>query len=636
MFPKPSYRCLNPACSEVLDYMDVIVDKRVKPCHDFYRHVCGHWLTKTSQTPTASSSSFMADVLRNYTARRHREMMAKTELAEPAGAVSRYYSHCVNYLAVPRSLQDIVNKVFEVSDTKALTWPGMSSDQIFSQLLRLSFVYRLHALFKITTGKIENKVYIGVNRCASFQQRLPKKANKDHSYLETVLKAVGGKNVTEAVIASCSALDDSIGLNGTHRSGSSTPLAPASNTDCAEFPPEKWVQGTSSQSELKLPNGTDVLARDFNGTCSDLRSVLLHEMPLVKALYPLALLVVNFLKLDFMHTAESKVDTELVQKICHQDTTATFKHIWLPSLTKVLSILPTTAQTVDDYYSAILNTTQQKASIFLKWMSDADRIVALSKVKELHITRFSNGSLSAEEVDNSRYNPSFGMRANDWIYNKLNVLRRTKLADDVDEDSTTPEDERFSERVEVQLLGGIETNTLVVPHMFAVPPLFFDVISRGSYANLATLGFQMARKVMSLLFRTSAGPWWSVEAASSYKAARTCYANYSGPFHGPLNDAEFDEAFQAAVALKVIFEAKSLLAEATPKSEAPFSSEELFFKRACLSLCAGAKPSQDINSLDNDTASAACTIAVSSMPEFHEAFACGGTDQMTQPLRCKI
>ncbi|KAK8782173.1 hypothetical protein V5799_016484 [Amblyomma americanum] len=155
-------------------------------------------------------------------------------------------------------------------------------------------------------------------------------------------------------------------------------------------------------------------------------------------------LVVNFLKLDFMHTSESKVDIELVQKLCHQDTTATFKHLWLPSITKVLSILPTTAQTVDDYYTAILNTTQQKASIFLKWMNDADRIIALSKVKEMHIARFSNGSLNVVKVDNSRYNPSFVMRANDWIYNKLNVLRGTKLIDDVDEDSTTPKDERFS------------------------------------------------------------------------------------------------------------------------------------------------------------------------------------------------
>ncbi|KAK8774900.1 hypothetical protein V5799_010570 [Amblyomma americanum] len=178
-----------------------------------------------------------------------------------------------------------------------------------------------------------------------------------------------------------------------------------------------------------------------------------------------------------MHTSESEVDTELVQKICQQDTTAAFKHLWLQSLTKVLSILPTTAKTVDDYYTAIRNNTQQKASIFLKWMNDADRIIALSKVNEPHIARFINGSLSVEEVDNSRYNPSFVMRANHWIYNKLNVPRRTKLTDDVDGDSTTTEDERFSKSVEVQLLRDIEMNTLAVPHMFAVPPLFFDVIS---------------------------------------------------------------------------------------------------------------------------------------------------------------
>ncbi|KAL1429431.1 hypothetical protein MTO96_002478 [Rhipicephalus appendiculatus] len=38
--------CTHPACRELLGYMEAIVDKNVKPCNDFYRHVCDHWLQR--------------------------------------------------------------------------------------------------------------------------------------------------------------------------------------------------------------------------------------------------------------------------------------------------------------------------------------------------------------------------------------------------------------------------------------------------------------------------------------------------------------------------------------------------------------------------------------------------------------
>lgn len=637
----PTKACLKPACRGVLEYMDSIVDKSVKPCHDFYRHVCGRWLGNTAQ-PGPLASSFMAEVLRNYTARRHRAMMARKEaLAEPADSVSRYYRNCVAYLGVSRTIREIVDKVLEVSGTNLDSWLKMSSEETFLKLLQLSFFSRLNALFRVTAGVIENKnkTCLVIDRWISFKNQLPKtgKEGQGNTYLTAVLKGIGTDTVNDTLIAQCHALDNSIGLNETllHRLRPS--LAPASAADCAEFPPDKWIQGTKSHENVKLPNGTDVLASDFKATCNDVKSVLLHKLPPVRTLYPLALLAVEFLKLDFMLTTGPKQpkEEELVQRICHQDTVATFKRLWFPALSKVLSISPATADAMSGYFSALKDAIVREVVKYPKWMSTKDRMIALARAEEMRIATFSNGTLSSEEMENSRFHQSLEMRGNDWISNKAIVLRRTKAPDDVDEDSTIIEYENF-ETLETQLTAVSTTITIVVPHMFALPPITFADIPAGTYANLAMFGFHIARKVMSLLIATREISPWSNDTDIYYAAAHSCYANNSGTFHGLLNDTEFDEAVGAALALRVVLRIGMLVARTDLQTEAQFYSPELFFRRACLSLCAGGQTGEDFNSLDRDTASAACTLAVSNMEAFHRTFGCRGHDQMAAPWRCRI
>lgn len=629
---KPEKKCVTPACHGVLEYMDAIVDKSVKPCHDFYRHVCGRWL-RIASMPDLPATSFMADVVRNYTARRHRDLMARQALAEPADSVSRYYGNCVAYLSVSRTAREIADKVLEVSGTNLQSWLKMSSDETFSKLLKFSFLYRLHALFRVSTGTTQNKIYLAIDRWRSFKARLPEtgKDNQGKIYLAAVLKSIGND---EAVIAPSQALDDSIGLNETLRS----PLEPTSAADCAEFPPDKWIQETNSQDKIKLPTGTNVLARNFKDTCNDLRSVILHKTPRVRTLYPLALLAVDFLKLNFMITSESKQPhAELVQKVCHHDTVVTFKRLWLPALSSVLSISPSTVEPIEGYFSLLKKTIEEEGVKYPRWMNVNDRIIALARAEKMRISVFSNGSLSKEETENSRFHQSLEMSGNDWISNKAIVLRRTKVPDDVDEDSTMPEDDQYSETVEMQLLADSTTNTVVVPHMFAVPPLNFEDIPAGSYANLAVVGFPIARRVMELLVGTRRASPWMNDTASNYSAAQSCYANSSGAFHGLLDDEQFDEAAGAALALRLVFGIGLTVAKGgAPAHEAPFFSPQLFFRRACLSLCAGGKTRADFNSLDQDTASAACTLAVSTMPAFHYTFGCGAADQMAAPRHCKL
>ncbi|KAK8760954.1 hypothetical protein V5799_027780, partial [Amblyomma americanum] len=548
--------CDKPACREVLDYMDAIVDKSVKPCHDFYRHVCGRWIGNAS-LPDPLASSFMAEVLLNYTARRHREMVARQALAEPADSVSRYYNNCVTYLGVSRTIRDIVDKVLEVSGTKLESWLKMPSDETFFKLLQLSFLYRLNALFIVTVGAKDNKTHLAIDRWRSFKQRLPKtdKDGQGNTYLTAVLKAIGTESINDVIAAQCHTLDGSIGLNETLRHRQRSPLAPTSAAECAEFPPDKWIQGTNAQEKLKLSPDTHVLARDFKAICRDVKSVLLHKALPVRTVYPLALLAVDFLKLDFMLSTKSpQLEVEVVQRICHQDTMTTFKRLWPPALSKVLSISPDTTEAISGYFRTLKMMIEEAGFKYPKWANMKDRITALTRANEMRISTFSNGTLSKEDLENSRFQQSLKMSGSDWISNKATVLRRTKAPDDVDEDSTMAEDEEHLETAEVQLLADAATNTVIVPHMFAVPPVVFPDVSAGTYANLAMFGFHIARKVMSLLLGVRGASHWSKETTSYYAAAQNCYANNSGAFHGLLEDAEFDEAVGAAFALRVVLQ----------------------------------------------------------------------------------
>ncbi|KAH7933677.1 hypothetical protein HPB49_015626 [Dermacentor silvarum] len=490
----------------------------------------------------------------------------------------------------------------------------------------------------ITTSHDDSDTYFEIDRWTSFKRRLPNIGDdsENKAFLESVLKAIAGKDVNATVIKECLDLDDSIGLKET-RGHSSLPV-PISDDDCTEFPPTKWVTLVNAVGDAPmLPANTTVIGREFKGACSDITSVFLHDAMPVKDVYPLALVAVNILKLDYMLASGSKLEPELVQKVCHQDTMAVFKRLWLPSLTKVLSISSETALTVDSYFSAFKTAIEQHIAEDLKWMSEDDRKSFVLKSKELQMSMFSNSSLSEQEIGDSRFNPSFGMRENDWVFNKVTVLKRLKLADDADHDAdAVRDDDEYVDTVEVELAVDPAAGKIMVPHMFAVPPMFFDDLPGASYANIALLGVQMARKALGLLIGTqAAGSSWSNETATAYGALRKCYADQSAAFHAPLEtEQQFDEAVAAAVAIRLAYRYKPLIGEGSSVDDAKLSSEELFFKRACLSLCAGGKPRQDFNSLEKDVASAACTLAASSMPEFHKTFGCRDDDPMVAPKLC--
>ncbi|KAK8756645.1 hypothetical protein V5799_000652 [Amblyomma americanum] len=223
-----------------------------------------------------------------------------------------------------------------------------------------------------------------------------------------------------------------------------------------------------------------------------------------------------------LSTKSQQLEVEVVQKTCHQDTMTTFKRLWLAALSKIHYISLDTTKAISVYFRTLKTIIEEAGFKYPKWISMKDRITALTRVKEMRISTSSNGTLSKEDLENSRFQQSLKMSGNDRISNKATVLRRTHAPDDVDEDSTMAEDEVYLETVEVPLLGDLPTNTVIVPHMFAVPPVVFPDVSAGTYANLAMFGFHIARKVMSLLLGVQGASPWSNDTTSYYAAAQSC------------------------------------------------------------------------------------------------------------------
>ncbi|XP_075532282.1 uncharacterized protein LOC142564951 [Dermacentor variabilis] len=338
-----------------------------------------------------------------------------------------------------------------------------------------------------------------------------------------------------------------------------------------------------------------------------------------------------------MIASGSEHDRKLVEDVCHADTWTTFGLLFGESLAKVLSVSSTAAQTVETYFSALKAVIADEAHVLGAWMTDEDRRAAVARARALQVTAFgASSSLYENEVGGTGFDAAFGMRKDHWIYNKVTVMKRTRIADDVDSFSRAP---AFSAgnvgRYETELSADANRNLVSVPYMFALPPLFFDDVPGASNANIALLGVQMARQALRLLVDGAvASASWSKQTMTAYEELKKCYANSSFAFHGQLDDEQFGDATATALAIRYAF--LSRMDMTLPSDDDRFSSKQLFFRRACLSFCAGGKQRADFDSLDRDTASASCTLGVSSMPAFHETFGCTRADPMAQPRMCKM
>ncbi|XP_049511346.1 collagen alpha-2(VIII) chain-like [Dermacentor silvarum] len=131
-------------------------------------------------------------------------------------------------------------------------------------------------------------------------------------------------------------------------------------------------------------------------------------------------------------------------------------------------------------------------------------------------------------------------------------MKRTRVADDVDSFSRTSVFARGNVgRYDTELDSDVKLNLVFVPHMFALPPVFFDELSGASYANIAMLGVQMARQMLRLLVNgVVASASWSKQTITAYEELKKCYVNSSFSFHGQLDDEQFGDAIAAALAIR--------------------------------------------------------------------------------------
>ncbi|XP_077531002.1 uncharacterized protein LOC144143061 [Haemaphysalis longicornis] len=634
LYPRPASSCKSAACKSLMGYMTNIVDNGVEPCHDFYRHVCGRWLPNASRSGQGSpGSSFMADVARDYREKRHQALMGYGASKYLEG-VPRYYRSCVTYLGSKRSARESIAKFFEVLGVKPKEWLSSSHTEVFNRLLRLSFMQRFDTLFKVRLSESAGQVSLVIDGASSFKQRISDTGtiigSKEH--LRTVLKAIDETTASDAIIDECIAVDDAIDSKKKQRNVSSAPATVIGSKECPEFSPDLWINNAVSFSDRTLPAGLQVMGRGFDGICADLKLTLLNSSEEARSLYPLALLALHILEMDIELASVPELREKLAEKLCYQHSRDTFKRLWSTALTNVLAISGATIATIDSYLLAPPKMIEDEIR-GMKWMSPADMDKGVSMTNGMSIRRFDGANLTKEELHHSRYNQSLDMREKDFVYNRANVMNRTKFPDDVDQDPSPGS----LDNEDVEIVSQPATNTFVLPHMYALSPIILEDLADTSYAKIIILGVQLARKILELFIKRERESWWSAETVLKYQGLRECYGKQAAVFHNKLANEQFDEAFAAAHAIRLAYREKVKMDE-QGKAEEPayLASGPLFFRRACLSLCSGGSGLADANSLDMDTASAACTMAVSNMPEFHEAFHCNSDDRMAAPKICSI
>lgn len=118
--------------------------------------------------------------------------------------------------------------------------------------------------------------------------------------------------------------------------------------------------------------------------------------------------MVNVLKFQYIPTSGSKLQPELVQRFFHQGPIIMFRHLWLPALSKILSILNDTVSTVNEYFSVFKAAFGQRITAGIGWMSETDRQSTVLKSKGLQMSSLSNSSLTKLEIGNGRLNTIFG------------------------------------------------------------------------------------------------------------------------------------------------------------------------------------------------------------------------------------
>lgn len=633
--------CVSQQCKEVVAMTESLLDHDVKPCDDFYRHVCGHWI-KDSAHP----SSFMIDAERNFSLTLHQVLMKKYETGnhqELLTASSVFYRSCLAFLANKVDVKNATEELFKALNIVVSEWLAKTDPVwFFAKILHLSLVNRFHTLLSIGILRSETKnMTVLVERT----QPLYALANPEYGVaLREVLKIISTEQASDPVIDEVLQLDKSrqnvtLGLDEIEKVG----LEP---TSCPTFKAALWT--ATLEQDMGINESISARVMNYDSICDDLEQALVYTHTAARPLYLLLLVSADVLRYDFkLYAGRSE---QVVRDVCYRATADVFGVLWLHLMSRFLRVSESVEQLVD-VYEGYARAYMKNVVHTRKWMGEEDRNATLAKIGKIRVARFYSGIIEKQGMD------CFGKKPVDptgFVSNM--VLLRT--VQDV-KNCTFFAQNGSEARIRLKLLDNTvsiekEALTVVLPHFFAVPPMLYRHVEDDKFINIAVAGTHLARGMFSLIDRTSSSTppggvvsnetrvtgGWSFGTLSSFSAIQRCYdraTKFKG-FHEPLTDAQFDEVFNVVDAVRVGYAGKSEFSPelVTKDKQRVRASDAMFFKRVCLSLCTHRDAPPNANTPSFATAYASCLFAVASLPQFAKAFRCKSSDAMGHIGRCCV
>lgn len=628
--------CTTLECQKAVKYVESFTDKAVKPCDDFYRHVCGHWLHNV-----AKPSTFMADVAHNFSILRAAAIASDQKRsgkrAAVLEAVAKYYRSCTEYFRRKPEASEMVTQFIRNLNITPATWFKWKNEHpVFKELVRLSVVYQLHSLFRVGIETDASQATWTIHRGLAFMHRISdgghvETGDRASSYFRKVLKAIGGGLATDWTINIIVAIDSKKFTEALrNKSSDVTKTQRFGELSCDQFPPEVWLNTLNAIPGVKpqVDEETKVYAPSFSDTCEDLNTALRNSDSGVRPLYALVLIAAEVVRFDYQLTGEAVLDERRLESLCYEATRLAFENIWVQLLSAFLSMTDDSEASIRTYFQYIINGISK----YTTWMDEGDRTTVEKALSSFKLLSFSTKELSDEQLRCSRYDSETDISSEDFVQNRVRVYHRF-----VGRCFGTKNPLPASVLNELQGTAfkvDAVSKFVVIPHMFGVPPVYYEKLVE-QYINFALPGSFMAEKLFRAVYNSTA---WRKHTLEKVRDVHKCYSEHSSTLHDGLDEDQFTEvlstwqAVRAAFSAKVTFDQRSSSYTASQLD----ATNEMFFKRSCLSLCASVLAPKDPNSLSGRAAHAACLFAVGTMPQFHTAFECTGQQTMYPLIRCTL
>ncbi|KAL1429388.1 hypothetical protein MTO96_002438 [Rhipicephalus appendiculatus] len=571
--PASSLPCVGEECHETMLNVDQLMDSHIKPCRDFYRHVCHHWIDKPADQPP---TSFMIDMAHNYTKVWHWKLTQdhiRGDYAPLKQDASHFYRSCLVFHEKPIDVGAATEELFHALELPLKQWfDEKSPENFFRDIIRLSFG--------------EPFPLAGPSTCVTWNSTSPASSKRSARNWPATLSST--KSLKLDIKRARIVVED----GRTERS--------LEDADCRGFPADMWrraLQKALSSKEQQV----DVKIEAADAICEDLNTVLRSHHQFRPDLCTFwrswTAPVVHY---DYKLSGER--DPVAVKHACYRTTGYAFEDVWLQLLSSFLAVSNRVEKAVDDY----MNLVKLRMSEHLRdrsWMSEQDRSATLGKLAKVRIVtaNFTSNlvALRSRDVQKCLFYPEFsGSDAR-----VVKVLAGTNLVTDP------------------------ETLTVYLPVSFTIPPMYHRRVDSDKFVNMALLGVQLARKVVALLGRKSFNP----PPAKCYTGVSASYHRHLDD--SQFDDAfAVVDAMRLAYAGKREYDVDVVRRNEKRMTD----SNAAFFKLACLSLCTSRDVVPDANTLDFEASYAACLFGATALPQFAQAFQCRRGDRMWNINRCCV